>query len=207
MKKLLFLILILAFSVSVFAKNIEYKLANGEKKSNNYTYSISYPIFNNKYTIGYFANKEMSKFLKNKDGIVDAWAKEYKVNDEKIKAKFVITRCDEEVISGCFIADFPAQGNVVISTFNYGYINGAYKNLKIKDVFIDKKYVWISARESLINNYNAVYVCENEDMKEPKDFGNLFFVSKKYLSIIMPPGMVAPKENGQFIYKIEYIGY
>ena len=212
MKKILFILLFVLAATCVFSKDLlNYRLTETVEDSEKYNFSIQYPFFDTNKELGIFANKQLEENCKQVKEFMEKWEEAATVQKTKeyIKIDCMVSRCDVDVISGYFKIIYTVDNdiNTYYETFNMGIINGKPKNLELKDCYSKSiDVLWKGAYGELKNNPKAKYIADGEITMdiEPDGFREKFVITKNYITFIFNPGVLAPEENGEFMYKIKY---
>lgn len=212
MKKILLILLIVLGATCVFSKDLlNYKVEEIIKDSEKYNYSVQYPLFDTNKELGIFANRQLEETFKKTEEFMEKWEKaaEIQKTKEYIKIDCMVSRCDVDVISGYFkiIYTVGKDTNIYYETFNMGIIDGKPKNLELKDCYSKSiDVLWKGAYGELKNNPKAQYIADGKVTMdiEPDGFREKFVITKNYITFIFDPGVLAPEENGEFMYKIKY---
>lgn len=212
MKKLMVTVILVLASLCVFAGDLlVYRVETEKKDSEKYSYSFEYPVFDTNSRLGIFANKNLEDcFFLVKD-FMDKWeaAAVLSKDKETVDVKCVVSRCEKDIISGYFRSVYTESGNVhtYFDCFNYGIVKGLPKVLDLTDCYGDKTDIlWAGAYGALKNNPKTSYIQDGTVSMdiEPDCFKTDFVLTKNYITFIFDPGVLAPQENGEFMYKIKY---
>ena len=213
MKKCFISLFLLVFALGAFAQPIQYKILTACTDADTCSSAVSYPKFDNKTVLGKFANDRLSEAMKETDEYLLKVAAETKNPvPDTLKINCTVSRCDTDIISGFFQIFFNdgKKDYMYYETFNFGMMNGEAKMLTLSDCFYNQKdELWVGAFGELSKNPNATYIAEGKITMdtEPVDFRESFVITKNYISFILDPGVIAPEDKGEFIYKLKFTYY